>query len=83
MKTYNKDLRLQIAKIVKASGEGHIPSSYSIVDIIDYLYGKVLRVDARNSKWAERDYFILSKGHGAVALYVVLHKYGFLANKYL
>ena len=81
MKTYNKDLRLQIAKIVKESGEGHIPSSYSIVDIIDYLYGKVLRVDARNSKWAERDYFILSKGHGAVALYVVLHKYGFLENK--
>ena len=81
MKTYNKDLRLQIAKIVKESGEGHIPSSYSIVDIIDYLYGKVLRVDARNLKWAERDYFILSKGHGAVALYVVLYKYGFLANK--
>jgi transketolase len=66
---------------VKASAEGHIPSSYSIVDIIDYLYGKVLKVDAENPKWTERDYFILSKGHGAAALYVVLNKYGFLANK--
>jgi transketolase len=79
--TINKDLRLQIASIVKASAEGHIPSSYSIVDIIDYLYGKVLKVDAGNPKWTERDYFILSKGHGAAALYVVLNKYGFLANK--
>ena len=81
MKTDNKDLRLQIAKIVKASGEGHIPSSYSIVDIIDYVYGRVLKVDSKKPKWTERDYFILSKGHGAVALYVVLHKYGFLKNK--
>ena len=81
MKTYNKDLRLQIANIVKASGEGHIPSSYSIVDIIDHLYGKVLKVNAMQPKWAERDYFILSKGHGAAALFVVLNKYGFLTNK--
>jgi transketolase len=79
--TINKDLRLQIAKIVKASAEGHIPSSYSIVDIIDYLYGKVLNVDSGNPRWTERDYFILSKGHGAAALYVVLNKYGFLPNK--
>jgi len=81
MKTDNKDLRLQIAKIVKASGEGHIPSSYSIVDIIDYLYGRVLKVDSKKPKWTERDYFILSKGHGAVALYVVLYKYGFIKNR--
>ena len=32
--TLNKDLRLKIAQMVKASGEGHIPSSYSIVDLI-------------------------------------------------
>jgi transketolase len=81
MKTYNKELRLQIAKIVKASGEGHIPSSYSIVDIIDFLYGKVLNFNAREPKWTDRDYFILSKGHGAAALYVVLYKYGFLTSK--
>ena len=29
--------------IIKNSGEGHIPSSFSIVDIIDYLYGNVLK----------------------------------------
>jgi transketolase len=76
----NKDLRLKIAQMVKASGEGHIPSSYSIVDIIDYLYGHVLRFDAKNPSWSERDYFILSKGHGCGGLYAVLHKYGFLSD---
>jgi transketolase len=78
--TLNKDLRLEIAQMVKRSGEGHIPSSYSIVDLIDHLYGHVLRYDARNPQWPDRDYFILSKGHGCGGLYAVLHKYGFLSD---
>lgn len=78
--TLNQDLRLKIARMVKQSGEGHIPSSYSIVDLIDYLYSCVLRYDAKRPNWSERDYFILSKGHGAAGLFVVLHKYGFLTD---
>jgi transketolase len=77
----NKDLRLAIARIVQRSGEGHIPSSFSIVDIIDHLYGHVLRVDPKNPRWEGRDYFVLSKGHGCGGLYVVLHKYGFLTDR--
>lgn len=77
----NRDLRLQIAEMVKRSGEGHIPSSYSIVDILDHLYGRVLRVDPRHPRWEGRDYFILSKGHGCGGFYAVLHKYGFLSDE--
>ena len=77
----NNDLRLKIAYMVKASGEGHIPSSYSIVDLIEHLYSQVLRIDAKNPRDPERDYFILSKGHGCGALYAVLHKYGFLSDQ--
>ena len=44
----NSDLRLQIANMVKFSGEGHIPSSFSIVDIIDYIYGNVLKYNPKN-----------------------------------
>ncbi len=76
----NIDLRREIVKIIFQAREGHIPSSFSIVDIIHYLYDKVLRIDSKNPKWEERDYFILSKGHGAAALYVVLHKFGFLSD---
>jgi transketolase len=77
----NKNLRLKIAQMVKASGEGHIPSSYSIVDLIDHLYGHVLRYNPDEPKWTERDYFVLSKGHGCGGLYVVLHKFGFLTDQ--
>lgn len=77
----NKDLRIKIAEMVKRSGEGHIPSSFSIVDIVDHLYKKVLKVRSEDSNWSGRDYFILSKGHGCGAFYVVLHKYGFLSDQ--
>ena len=76
----NSNLRLRIVDMICRSGEGHIPSSFSIVDIIEYLYGNELKIDEKNSKSKDRDYFILSKGHGAAALYVVLEKYGFLSE---
>jgi transketolase len=77
----NNDLRLKILEMVSRSGEGHIPSSFSIVDIIEYLYRHELKFDIKDTKSKERDYFILSKGHGAAALYVVLEKYGFLSDQ--
>ncbi len=77
----NSNLRIKIAEMVKISGEGHIPSSFSIVDIIDYLYGKVLKYNLNNLSSNDRDYFILSKGHGCGALYSVLNKYGIISEK--
>ena len=77
----NSELRIGIARMIQASGEGHIPSSFSIVDIIEYLYGSVLVYDSKYPDWTGRDYFILSKGHGCAALYVVLEKYGFLSKQ--
>lgn len=65
----NKDLRRRIVEMITKAGEGHIPSAFSIVDIIATLYEKVLKPD---------DYFILSKGHGCAALYVVLEQRGVL-----
>jgi transketolase len=73
-------LRLKILQMICDSGEGHIPSSFSIIDIIDYLYSDVMKFDSKNPANMHRDFFILSKGHGAAALYVVLEKYGFLSK---
>lgn len=78
--TRNKELRRAIVQMVAQSGEGHIPSSFSIVDIVDHLYNNVLRFDSSNPEWPERDYFVLSKGHGAAGYYAVLRKYGFLSD---
>lgn len=79
-KNLNADLRREIVSMIYHSKEGHIPSSFSIVDLIHYLYANVLKYDSKRPKWSERDYFILSKGHGAAALYLVLHKFGFLSD---
>lgn len=76
----NNDLRKKIVDMVYKAGEGHIPSAFSIIDIIAYLYDKVIKFDAKNPAWDERDYFILSKGHGCAALYVVLEKHGFISQ---
>ena len=81
--TFNKDLRIKIVDIIKNANEGHIPSSFSIVDIVDYLYGKVLNINPKYPEDVDRDYFVLSKGHAAAALFVVLRKYKFINDNVL
>lgn len=76
----NNELRKEIAWMTYHAQEGHIPSAYSIVDIIEFLYDNVLEFDVNNPKWEERDYFILSKGHGCAALWAVLKKHGFITQ---
>lgn len=60
--------------------EGHLPSSFSIVDVINHLYENVLRINQEDAEDPLRDIFVLSKGHGALALYVVLNKFGLLSE---
>jgi transketolase len=77
----NEDLRKHIVHMVYQGRDGHIPSAFSIIDILEVLYREYLKVDARHPQDAGRDYFILSKGHGCVALYVVLEKHGFITPR--
>jgi transketolase len=79
----NKNLRLKILNMIVRSGEGHIPSSFSIVDVVNFLYLKVMNINKKNYKSPGRDYFILSKGHGCAALYVVLEKIGILNSLHI
>jgi len=77
----NNDLRKKIVDMVMTGRDGHIPSAFSIVDIIEILYDSYLKYDSERPDWDERDYFILSKGHGCLALYVVLERCGFLTSR--
>lgn len=74
----NEDLRRTIVTTVYNGKDGHIPSAFSIIDVLSVLYRDCLRFDAENPDWEDRDIFILSKGHGCVALYTVLNREGFL-----
>lgn len=66
-----------------AAGEGHIASSFSILDLLWVLYKRILRVDPHAPGAPDRDRFVLSKGHGALALYAVLAARGFLPEEEL
>lgn len=70
-------MRMNIIKMLGCAGSGHLGGSLSAVDIIAALYMHVMKIDPKNPNWEERDRFILSKGHGAPALYAALVEAGF------
>lgn len=72
------ELKREIAVASALSGEGHVASAYSILDILWVLYDEVLRVDPQYPDAENRDRFILSKGHASLGLYAVLAEKGFL-----
>jgi transketolase len=71
-----RDIRLAILTGAKRAHVGHIGSALSVGEIIAALYGRVLRVQSPDDP--ERDRFILSKGHAALALYAALHARGWI-----
>jgi transketolase len=72
-----KELRLDIVDTTIWAGSGHFGGSLSCIDILTALYFKYLKVDPANPNWEDRDRFILSKGHCALAYIPVLAKKGF------
>ncbi|MGH3055061.1 MAG: transketolase [Gaiellaceae bacterium] len=71
-------LRRHIVMMIAAANSGHPGGSLSAVEIISALYfGGVLRHDPKRPAWPDRDRFILSKGHGAPALYAALAERGY------
>jgi transketolase len=65
-----------VLRCSRASGHGHIPSSFSIVELALSAYA-VMRHDPRNPNLADRDLFVLSKGHAALGYYCVLAQLGY------
>ncbi len=78
-----KKLKIEIVDLAMSAGEGHIPSAFSILDILWVLYDKVLHYDPKNPKEETRDRFILSKGQAALGLYAVLAEKGFFSKQEL
>jgi transketolase len=71
-------LSRQIIEMTTEAGSGHPSSSLSAIDILVTLYfGSVMCYMPDHPDWPDRDRFILSKGHGAPALYAVLAEAGY------
>ncbi|GHO85180.1 thiamine pyrophosphate-dependent enzyme [Dictyobacter formicarum] len=60
--------------------EKHNASAHSTLDVLWVLYDRILRYDPQQPHSEERDRFILSKGHGPVALYAILAAKGFFPS---
>jgi len=69
--------------MVAAGGRGHIGPAASLVEILRVLYDSWLNVSPHNPDWDQRDRFILSKGHGCLALYAILVDKGFFPESEL
>ena len=70
-------VRMGIIEGTHSAKAGHPGGSLSAADMFTYLYFKELNVDPKNPKWADRDRFVLSKGHTAPGLYTALALRGF------
>lgn len=78
------DLRKKIFLTAYSASIAHIASAFSIVEILYVLYKhKILHYDSKNPKLKNRDLFILSKGHGSLALYTMLSSVGFFDDAVL
>lgn len=73
-------IRRQIIEMTYATGNtgAHLGGSLSMAEILGTLYCGILKYDASNPNWEERDRAILSKGHAALALYPALAKAGII-----
>lgn len=76
-----RQIRLRDLQAVVAAGAGHIGGEMSAIDILTALYFRVLRLNPQAPKDPNRDRFVLSKGHVALALYITLAKRGFLPEE--
>ena len=73
----SKYLRRLVVRALEGGERGHVGSSMSLIEIMRVLYDDVLRYRPDEPKWPDRDRMILSKGHGCLALYVMLADKGF------
>ena len=76
-------IRAHALRMVHRANASHIGTCLSIADLLAVLYGNVLHVNPAQRDLPDRDRFILSKGHGAAALYAALAERGFFPLDWL
>lgn len=77
LKKHANDVRKGIIEAVHGAKAGHPGGSLSAADIFTYLYFEEMNIDPKDPKKADRDRFVLSKGHTAPGLYSALANRGY------
>jgi len=73
-------IRQTILDMAYAGSTVHIACAFSIAEILAVLYRSYLRLDPSDPRSADRDYLVLSKGHGVMVQYACLHELGWLSD---
>jgi transketolase len=71
-------IRLNALEMGEQQGQGYIAQALGVADILAVMYGDQLRLRPDDPEWAERDRFLLSIGHYAIALYAALAEVGYI-----
>jgi transketolase len=83
-KSKAREIRYQLLKMLYEKKAGHIPSCYSMIDILTVLfYAPHIRFEIRNPYFPARDKIIISKGHAAMALYPIFAELGYFSAEEL
>ena len=69
--------------LTAGASSAHFGGALSITEIISTLFAYQMKIDTKNSKWEERDRFILSKGHACLAYYAALSEVGYISKEEL
>ena len=85
IKNFAFQVRKNILEMAVSAGSSsaHFGGALSITEIVSTLFGGQMKIDKKNPQWEDRDRFILSKGHAAIALYSVLADVGFINSEEL
>lgn len=83
LKRIANSIRQDIVTMLVASKSGHPGGSLSAADIVATLFFNEMRIKPEDPAWAERDRFVLSKGHAAPVLYAALAEKGFFPKEEL
>ncbi|MEM3830202.1 MAG: hypothetical protein QXP36_13455, partial [Conexivisphaerales archaeon] len=81
LKDIANEIRIDLVKLHNRTHTPHIGSEFSCIDILVVLYFEIMDVTPENFKSIGRDYFVLSKGHAAPALYDILYRKGFISDE--
>lgn len=73
----SRHLRRLVVRALEGGNRGHVGSTMSLIEIVRVLYDDILNHRPEDPAWDGRDRFILSKGHGCLALYAILADKGY------
>ena len=77
LKNIATDMRMKVVDMIWKAQSGHPGGSLSAAEFVTACYFKYMNVDPKNPNWADRDRFVLSKGHVCPIQYAALGKLGY------